>query len=170
MVSRKGVYPYDLMDSVTMFDQTKLPPKKVFHSKLNDSDISDEDYEHANNLRNDFKMKTISDYHDLYLNSDIFLLGDVFEEVRNVCLEVDCAWYFTAPILAWNAALKVTNVEVELLRDLDMLLIIEGGIGGGMSMISNRFGRGNNKYMGKAYDATKSTKYITSRDENNFHG
>ena len=74
MVSRKGVYPYDLVDSVTMFDQTKLPPKKVFHSKLNDSDISDEDYEHANNLRNDFKMKTISDYHDLYLNSDIFCL------------------------------------------------------------------------------------------------
>ena len=75
-------------------------------------------------------MKTITDHHDNYLKTDILLLANVFEEFRNVCLEnyeLDPAWYFTAPGLAWDTALKVTNVEFELLRDSDMLLMIEKG-------------------------------------------
>ena len=75
-------------------------------------------------------MKTITDHHGHYLKTDILLLANVFEEFRNVCLEnyeLDPAWYFTAPGLAWDTALKVTNVEFELLRDSDMLLMIEKG-------------------------------------------
>ena len=150
LISRKGVYPYDYMSSIEKFRETELPPKREFYSKLNDCDISEEDYERAKKIWNEFKMKNMGDYHDLYLKSDVLLLADVFEEFRNVCLEnynLDPAWYYTAPGLAWDAALKVTKVELELLSDPDMLLMFEKGIRGGISMIPNRYGKANNKYM-----------------------
>jgi hypothetical protein len=140
LLSRKGIYPYDYIESLSKFDETKLPKKEDFYSKLNDSQISLEDYEHAKKIWNEFEMNTIGDYHDLYLKSDVLLLADVFEEFRSVCLEnykLDPAWYFTAPGLAWDAALKESKVELELLNDIDMLLMIEKGTRGGISMISN---------------------------------
>lgn len=126
--------------SLSKSDETKLPKKEDFYSKLNDSHISAGDYEHAEKIWNEFEMNTIGDYYDLYLKSDVLLLADVFEEFRSVCLEnykLDPAWYFTAPGLAWDAALKESKVELELLNDIDMLLMIEKGTRGGISMISN---------------------------------
>jgi len=76
-------------------------------------------------------MKTIRDYHDLYLKLDVLLLPDVFENFRDVCMknyELDPCWYFTAPGLAWDAMLKMTKIKPELLSDTDMLLMIEAGI------------------------------------------
>ena len=93
--------------------------------------------------------------------------------LKNICCKnynLDPAHYFTAPGLAWNAALKVTKVELELLSDPDMLLMIEKGIRGGVSMISNRYGKCNNRYIGDSYDASKPTKYITHLDTNNLYG
>ena len=86
------------------------------------------------------------------------LLADVFENFRDVCCKyysLDPAHYYTAPGLAWDAALKVSKVNLELSFDLDILLMVEKGIRGGVSMISNRYGKANNKYMGDEYDATK---------------
>ena len=83
---------------------------------------------------------------------------------------MDPALYFTAPGLAWDAALKVTEVKLELLSDPDMLLMIENGIRGGVSTISNRFGKSKNRYMGDKCDACKPTKYITYLDANNLYG
>ena len=64
--SRKGVYPYDFMSSTEKLNETELPPKEEFYSKLNDSDISHEDYEHAQKAWKELKMKAVGDYHDHY--------------------------------------------------------------------------------------------------------
>ena len=173
LVKRKGVYPYEYMDSLERFKENKLPPKEAFYSRLAGEGISDEDYEHAKKVWKVFGMKTLQDYHDLYNVTDVLLLADVFENFRNVCMEnykLDPAHYFTAPGLAWDACLKVTNVELELLTDIDMLLMIEKGIRGGVSMISNRHGKANNKYMGKSFNEKEPSKYIQYLDANNLYG
>ena len=97
-------------------------------------------------------MKTMGDYHDLYLKTDVLLRANMFEESRNGCHKLDPAWYFPAPGLAWDATLKETAVELESLTDSDMLLMTEKGNRGGISMISNRFARVNKKYLGEAHD------------------
>ena len=173
LLRKKGTYPYDYMDSIERLDETKLPPKDAFYSKLNDSGISDEEYEHAKNVWNEFNCKTMRDYHDLYNKSDVLLLADVFEKFRDVCMKnykLDPVWYFTSPGLAWDAALKLTKVKLELISDYDMLLMIQQGIRGGVSTISNRFAHANNKYMGESFDNSKPPSYISYLDANNLYG
>ena len=138
LLMRKGVYPYNYVDSLERLSETQLPPKEAFYSKLNKEHISDEDYKHAQKVWKTFKCQIMKDYHDLYLKSDVLLLTDVFETFRDVCLknyELNPAWYYTVPGLAWDAALKKIKVELELLTDPDMLLMFEKGIRGGISSI-----------------------------------
>ena len=87
LLNQKGVYPYDYVSSINKFSETQLPPKSEFYSKLNNEDISEEDYQHPLNVWNTFNCKTIRDYHDLYLKSDVLLLADVFENFRKTCLK-----------------------------------------------------------------------------------
>ena len=173
LISRKGVYPYDWMDCFDKFSRGKLPPKEKFYSRLNETHISDEDYDHARNVWKQFNLKDMGDYHDLYLKSDVLLLADVLEEFRSVCLEnyqLDPAWYYTSPGLAWDAALKKTEVRLELLTDPDMLLMFEEAIRGGVSMITKRHGKANNPYMGEEFDPDLPTKYLAYLDANNLYG
>ena len=128
VVKRKGVYPYEYMDSLERFKETKLPPKEAFYSRLTEEDISDEDYTHAQKVWRDFKMEHFQDYHNLYNETDVLLLADVFESFRNICIEnykLDPAYYYTAPSLAWDACLKITDAKLELLINIDMLLMAE---------------------------------------------
>ena len=146
------IYPYDYVDSFDRLAESLLPPKEAFYSKLNDEHISDEDYEHAQKGWEAFDCKTLKDYHDIYLESDVLLLADVFETFRDVCMtiyELDPVWYYTAPGLAWDAALKTTKVELELLTDIKMLDMVEEGIKSGLSSIITRHGEANNKYIGE---------------------
>ena len=173
LLLRKGVYPYEYMDSIERLAEKKLPPKESFYSRLSGDGISDEDYEHAQRVWETFGMTTLRDYHDLYNQSDVLLLADIFENFRDVCSDnygLDPAWYYAAPGLAWDAALKITDVQLELLSDPDMLLMIEKGIRGGISMISNRYGKANNPYMGSKFDNTEETRFITYLDANNLYG
>ena len=117
-------------------------------------------------------MKTMRSYLNLYLKSDVLLLAAVFENFRDVCSKnygLDPAWYYTAPGLAWDVALKITKMKLELLSDYDLLLMVEQGIRGGVPMISKRYGQANNKYM-KEYNPNLPTKYITYLDANNLYG
>ena len=171
LMARKGVYPYDYMDSFEKFN-SPLPKKEEFFSILNNKHISNEDYEHAKNIWNTFNLKNMGEYHDLYLKSDILLLADVFENFRKTCLEyykLDPCHYFTSPGLSWDAMLKMTDIKLELMTDIDMFQFIEKGLRGGISYIANRYGKANNKYM-KEYDDKAPSKYIMYLDANNLYG
>ena len=164
LMIRKGVYPYDYMDSFEKFKE-QLPSKEKFYSILNDEHISNEDYKHAKKVWETFSMKNMGEYHDFYLTSDILLLADVFENFRKTCLE----YYkldFTSPGLSWDALLKMTDIKLELMTDIDMFQFIEKGLRGGISYIANRYGEANNKYM-KEYNKKAPSKYIMYLDANN---
>ena len=173
LLARKGVYPYEYMDSLEKLKETTLLLKEAFYSRLNVEGISDEDYAHAQKVWKTFKMEYFKDYHELYNKVDVLLLADVFENFRNICLknyELDPAHYYTAPGLTWDAALKITGVNLELLSDIDMLLMVEKGIRGGVSMVINRYGKANNKYMGDKFNSDEPSKYIQYLDANNLYG
>ena len=172
ILTRKGVYPYDYVSSLEKLSETQLPPKEEFYSKLNDENISEEDFYHAIRVWDIFNCKTIRDYHDLYLKSDVLLLADVFENFRKTCLKhynLDPAHYYTSPGLAWDACLKTTKQELQLLDDYDMLMMFERGIRGGITHISKRYAEANNEYM-KTYDPQKPSSYIQYLDANNLYG
>ena len=172
LMSQKGVYPYDYMDSFDRFDEQTLPAKKEFYSIMNDQHILDEDYNHAQNVWKTFKLRNMGEYHDLYLKSDVLLLADIFENFRKTCLEyykLDPCHYFTSPGLSWDAMLKMTNIKLELMTDIDMFQFIEKGMRGGVSYIAHRYGKANNKYM-KEYDEKAPSKYIMYLDANNLYG
>ena len=112
LLLRKGVYPYKDMDNWEKFDETTLPPKEAFYSNLNLEDISDEDYAHAQKVWDVFEINNLGEYHDLYVQSDTLLLADVFENFRNMCLEIyelDPVYFVSAPGLVWQACLKRTG-------------------------------------------------------------
>ena len=141
LLLRKGVYPREYVDSLERLDETQLPPRSAFYSRLKDSSISEVDYEHAQTVWKEFNCKTLRDYHDLHNVSDVFLLADIFENFRDVCMqnyELDPAWYITSPGLAWDAALKTTKVKLELLSDSYTQPMFEKGIRGGVATISSR--------------------------------
>ena len=123
------------MDGWDKFNEKIIPGKELFHSNLTLENISETDYAHANNVFKKFNINNLGEYHDLYVRSDTLLLADIFENFRQTCLknyELDPAHFVSLPGLAWQACLKKTNVELELLTDYDMLLMVEEGIRGGI--------------------------------------
>ena len=114
----------------------------------------------------------MGEYHDLYLKSDVLFLADVFKSFRKTCLQycqLDPCHYFTSPGLSWDAMLIMTNIELELMTNVDMFQFIEKGMRGGVSYIANRYGEANNKYM-EEYDENAPSKYIMYLDANNLYG
>lgn len=143
MLLRKGVYPYTWMDNEKKFNVQNLPPKEAFYDDLSMSTISDHDYEHARLVWDTFKLTSMGHYHDLYLKSDtgILQLGCVFERFRDECMDnygLDPADFYSSPVLAWSAALKVSKCKLQLITDPDMYFFVETGMHGGISQMSNR--------------------------------
>ena len=107
LLLRKGVYPYEYMDSWERFDEPSLPDKKAFYSSLNMEDITDVGYRHTKRVLKYLNNKNLGDYHDLYVQSDTLLLADGFENFRNKYREIyelDLAHFFlSASELAWQA-------------------------------------------------------------------
>ena len=137
LLLRKGVYPDEYMDNCERLNETSLPSKESFYSNLNMETIEDIDYRHGNNVFNKFKLNNLGDYHDLYVQSDALLKE----------YELDPAHFLSLPGLAWQACLKKTNIELELLTDYDMLLMVEEGIRGGICHSIHQYAKANNKYM-----------------------
>ena len=172
LLKQKGFFPYDYLGSIEKLKDTEPPPQKAFYSKLTGKGINNYNYKHVLNVWKTFKMKTFKDFLELYNITDVLLLADVFEKFRDICLKnygLDPVHYYTAPGLAWDAMLKMTKINLELLSDVDKLLMIEKGIRGGISIISNRYGKANNKYM-KAYNKKELNKFLIYLDANNLYG
>ena len=171
MLLRKGFYPYEHMDSWERFNETLLP-KKTFYNELNLEDITDKGYNHTQKVWEVFEINNLCEYHDLYVQCHTLLFADVFEKFRDTCIEiygVDPSHFLSAPGLAWQTCFKKTNVNLELLTDIDMLLMIEAGIRGGMCQSVHRYAKANNKYMNN-YDKSIETSYLTYLDANNLYG
>ena len=172
LMSQKGVYPYHYMDSFEKFNEKEIPTKDKFYSILNDQHITDDEYNHAKKVWNTFMIRTLGDYHDLYLVSYVVLLTDVFENFRKTCMQyykLHPCHYFTSLGLSWDGMLKMTNIKLELMTEIDMFQFIEKGMHGGVSYIANRYGNANKKYM-KEYDEKAPSKYIMYLDANNLYG
>ena len=165
---RKGVYPYEYMDDWKKFEEKSLPPKDAFYSRFNIKGINDQDHGHAQQVWNIMEKKTLSFYQNTYFKTDVFQLADVFETFRNTCLKnykLDPGHFNTALGLAWQTLLKTATeycehetrrkdcelwpdeFRLELLTDIDMLLMAEKGIRGGITQAVKRYAKANNKYM-----------------------
>ena len=140
-------------------------------------DITDVDHGHAERVFNEvaprnLRHKNLGDYHELYVQSDTLLLEDVCENFRKMCIkvyELDPAHFSSAPGLAWQACLKKTEVELELLTTFDMLSMVEKGIRGGICHAILRYAKANNKYM-KDYNKDEEESFLQYNDANNLYG
>ena len=153
------------MDKLEKFNEKLLLEKQEFYSNLIMEDITDADYIYAKKVCKDFEIN------DLYLESDTLSLADVFEKFRKMCLKVYQlvpAKFLSGPGLAWEAALKKAEIELELLTDIDMLLIVEKGTRGGTCNSINRYAKDNNKLM-KDYDKNKKSSYLKYWGVNNLN-
>ena len=174
LLIKKGIYPYEYMDSWNKFNDLELPNNDMFYSKLNMRGVSDKDYDHARSVWKEFEIKNMGEYHELYLLTDTILLANVFESFRTVCMDnygLDPAHFYTATGLAWKACLKRTGIVLELLQDNNMLLMFERGIRGGITQAVHRYATANNPYM-EQYDKgkDKDTNYLQYLDANNLYG
>ena len=134
--------------------------------------VSGEDYEHAKSVWDTFGMRTMREYHNLYLNTDVLLLSDVFESFRDMALEhfkVDPCHYLTAPSMFYDAMLKMTGIELDLIHDREMSDFIERAKRRGVSTITHRLAQANNKYMGEVYDHNKPSSYILYPDATSLY-
>ena len=167
MLLGKGVYPFEYIDEWDKFNEKITPSKESFYSNLTLENISETDYAHANNVFKKFNINNLGEYHDLHVRSDTLLLADIFENFRQSCLEkyeLDLAHFVSLPGLAWQACLKKTNVELELLTDYDMVLVVEEGIRGGICHAMQRYAKAN------IMQRYAKFSYIQYLDANNLYG
>ncbi|KAJ8910527.1 hypothetical protein NQ315_013489 [Exocentrus adspersus] len=172
LMRQKGVFPYNFVDSLDKLDYDRLPSKREFFDKLNDEAISELDYRRAHKVWDLFNCQCLGEYSDIYLRSDVLLLCDIFQNFRNICFEtykLDPAQYFTAPGLAWDAMLKLTKVNLELLTDIDMIHMLKKGIRGGISQCTERKHIANNMFLPN-YNSEEPSSFITYLDATNLYG
>ncbi|CAG2236577.1 unnamed protein product [Mytilus edulis] len=150
LLKQKGFYPYEYIDSIKKFEDKKLPEIEIFYSKLKKETITKEEYKHAQRVWEHYNCKTLLDYHNLYLKTDVLILADAFEKFRKFFIkyhEIDPCYCYSAPGLTWQCGLKYTEIKLELLTDVDMLQMFEKGIRGGFSgVLGPRHVKAFNKY------------------------
>ncbi len=175
LLTKKGIYPYEYIDSLEKMNETQLPPMKYFYSSLRGKPISEEDYSHAQEVWQVFGCKNLGDYHDLYLKTDVLLLADVIQNFRHISrvnYKLDPMWYVSLPGYAIDVALLKTSAKIELFHNeqYEMHLFSEEAMRGGYSCIIKRYAKANNKYMDGQFDKSLPSKYLIYLDANNLYG
>jgi len=171
-LSRKGVYPYEYIDSFDKFAETCFPNRKHFYSSLHSRDVDMKDYDYGHEIFSEF-CSTLGDYHDLYMTVDTLLLACVFENFRSIALKnyrLDPCNYFSLAGYAWDSALLYTGQELELIVDPDMYNLIESGLRGGVSMITTRHATAYNKYIPNYVEGKSEDRFLLYIDKNNLYG
>jgi len=133
---------------------------------------SESGYAHAVNVWQRFSIRTLGEYNDLYLKTDVLLLTNIFENFRNSCIAIYCldsAYYYTLLGFTWDAMLKYTRVRFELLTDTDMIMFIERDIRSDLSQCFGRYAQANNKYM-CSFNPSKPPSWYLMYDVNNLYG
>ena len=128
LLCRKRFYPFEWVDSHDKLNQIGLPSQDSFYSALHQKSISDDEYEHAQNVYRKLNCNSFNDYHRTCLQCDVLLLADIFENFGNIFqqfCDLDPATYITLPGAAWDAMLRMTNIKLELISDEKVLDIIE---------------------------------------------
>lgn len=172
LITRKGVFCYDYLDSIEKLDDTQLPSKDLFRNTLIEEDCTHEDYSHAQNVWSHFKCQNLRQYLEHYMVTDVLNLADIFERFRSDSRRhygLDPCHYFTLPGFSWDAMLKITNIRLEILTDINMYKFFAKSIRGGLAQCSLRYCKANNKYMND-FDSNKPSDYLMYMDANNLYG
>jgi len=172
-VTGKGVFPYDYVTNFKTFNEKSLPSKEKFYNSLNESDIDEEEYKRAVEIWESFNIKTIGEFSDFYLFTDVILLAEVFENFRSLCIEshrLDPVHYISCPGYTWDAMLRRCSIPISLISDQSMYQFIESGIRGGIAMVAKRYAEANNPYMNHLFQKDKETSYIMYYDFVNLYG
>ena len=173
LISAKGVYFYEYVTSTAVLEETKLPDQEDFYSCLTGEGITDEEYERASAVWDQFHMKSLWNYHDLYLIMDVLLLADVLLKFQKVCHRnygIDPLHSYTTPGFGWQSLLKMTGVELQLFseEEKELYLFFEAAKRGGLSTISRRYQKAN--IPGRAdFDPSKPNKWTMYWDANNLY-
>ena len=172
LLTRKGQFCYEYITSNAVFEEPTLPSKENFYSSLRMQHISDEDYEFAQEVFRTFGCKNLGEYHDLYCGTDVMLLADCFEDFRKLCLSIyqlDPVHFSTAPGLSWQACLKYTGIQLDILTDISMNLFIDAAMMGGFSGVITQHSTANNPHL-ENWDPQLPLKFIALFDCNNQYG
>ena len=173
LLTKKGVYPYDYFDNIKKYKENKLPIKSEFFNKINNRNISNEDYEQANNVFKTFKCNNLLDYSILYLKTDLCNLADIFQKFSNFVYEkyeLDSRHSFTLPGYSWECMLKMTKIELELISDSDIYLFLMDTIRGGMTVCNKKYVKADNIYARKKDENSDINKYLMYLDASNLYG
>ena len=173
LLLRKGIFPYSYFQSLSVLEEVGLPPKSAFYNRLTETDISDQDYEHACTVYEAFKCKTFSDYLELYQNCDVILLAEVFTHFRRTAMNyysLDPVHFVTSADLTWVAGLKLTKIELQLFNDINDYIWLESQMRGGICFLGKRYVVANDPYISDTYNSEKENSYIIGLDANNLYG
>lgn len=169
---RKGVFPYSFMDSPNKLLLDRLPEKESFFNDLTNQPISQEDYDFAGKVWQEFDCTCMREYMEIYLLSDVLLLADVFENFRSNCLrdyDLDPVHYFSSAHYTFDAFMRKCGSKLDYIRDVDHYLFLRNAVRGGVSMISHRYSEANNSRM-RNFDSSRESKFIIYVDANNLYG
>ncbi|XP_046806306.1 uncharacterized protein LOC124419769 [Lucilia cuprina] len=171
LLIRKGVFPFDYLNSWEKLNDTCLPSREQFYNQLNELECSLEDYKHAQDIWTTFKCKILQDYLIMHLKTNVMLQTDVFEYFRRICkcsYSLDPCHYYTAEELSWDAMLKITKFRFASLTDKTMISFLQKGLRGDVAVCSQRYAKANNKYL-EDYNDQLPAKYLIQFENENLY-